>query len=379
MTKVYDDKYSTKVAFNAPIMNAMLEKRDLSLVVHWLENGEPNKKLATQALQTLLLLQWNEALDLLWSVDWITKKSMISTAWKFITSPYGKTYQQPLKGTITEQWLINKTYNEKIFSKNELNNLRITLLNGMMTSKNNYYWDMFFTPDIVLKGATSDSIFSSLLYFSNHYFYNSNSVNDVNFDDLSKERFNRFVEHPNGFEVEPFSVLRVLIELEDYELFWKIMNSKFIMENKKLFMLATLTGLYFKSVGQLVKKMSTDEIKTTLDKLMKKFVNAGLTEFVTFTKKDILENFSHYFTNGYISINSMNMQKYLLGSAGVAGYLPYVYNSYYNEDKITDVTFSTGVAFFTLPDKNKFGQLNYKDLSSEEETLLKNKIKSYFK
>lgn len=376
MTKVYDDKYSTKVAFNAPIMNAMLEKRDLSLVVHWLENGEPNKKLATQALQTLLLLQWNEALDLLWSVEWITKKSMINTAWKFITSPYGKTYQQPLKGTATEQWLINKTYNEKILSKNELNSLHLTLLDAMITSKNNYYWDMFFTPDIFLKGATSDGIFTGLLYFSNHDAYNSNSVKNVDFENLSKERLNRFLEHPNGFEIEPFSVLKVLLELENLELFWKIMNSKFIIENKKLFMLATIIGLYFKSTGQLVKKMSIEEVSTTLDKLMKIFVNAGLTEFVTFTKKDILEKFSHYFTNGYISLNS---RKYLLGLAGVAGYLPYVYNSYSNEDKVTDVTFSTGVAFFTLPNKNKFGELKYKDLSLEEETVLKNKMKSYFK
>lgn len=53
---VFDPQYSTKVSFNTPIMIKMLKERDIGKLIHWFENGEPNKKLAAAAWKNFCCL-----------------------------------------------------------------------------------------------------------------------------------------------------------------------------------------------------------------------------------------------------------------------------------------------------------------------------------
>lgn len=379
MTKIYDEKYSTKVAFNAPIMKSMLEKRDISLVSHWLENGEPNKKLALEAIHKIILMEWVEALELFWANTWLTKKSIINKAWQIITAPYGASYNQPLKNTSTEHWLVNKTYNENVLSKNEINQLHLSLLSNMTTSRNDYYWDMFFTPDLNLKGKTSNDIFWSLNYFSNHEYYNLNGQKDIDFEKLSKGRLQKFIANKNGIEIEPLTIFSILAQIKDQYLFWQIINSNLKMNKTDLFLLSTLTSLYFKGIGKIIHKMTDSEIDEKLDILMKQFVKFGLTETVTFNVKDLLENYAQVFNSGYISLSNVRMLDYLLNSETSATYLPKVQSGFYNKDKLVDVTFSTGEAFFFKPVVEKFDKLVYNKMTEKDKIYCNNKFKTYIK
>lgn len=379
MTKHYDPKYSTKVAFNAPIMREMLEKRDINLFNHWMDNGEPNKNLATEALVKLLFMQWIEALEILWNKDWITKKAFINKAWQVITSPYGASYTQPLKETDTEKWVISKTYNLNIFTKNEINNLHLTILDSITTSKNNYYWDMFFTDNLEIKGSKSKDIFWSLHYFSNHDYYNSNSAKNIDFENLSKERLERFISHKNGFEIEPHIILKILIELKDENIFLKIINSNLKMNAKNIFILATCTGLYYNGIKAIQKEEYNElDNQSKLEILVKRLIQLGLPEKVIFTKKDLLEDYSKIFENGYIYLRNMGIDVYSLSNVTCARHLQYVYSGFYNESKIADETFNTGEAVFLKPVKDKFNVLkyDYESITKEERKKANEKFKS---
>lgn len=379
MTKLYDPKYSTKVAFNAPIMREMLEKRDINLFNHWMDNGEPNKNLATEALVKLLFMQWIEALEILWNKDWITKKAFINKAWQIITSPYGASYTQPLKETDTEKWVINKTYNLNIFTKNEINNLHLTILDSITTSKNNYYWDMFFTDNLEIKGSKSKDIFWSLHYFSNHDYYNSNSAKNIDFENLSKERLERFISHKNGFEIEPHIILKILIELKDENIFLKIINSNLKMNAKNIFILATCIGLYYNGIKAIQKEEYNElENQSKLEILVKRLIQLGLPEKVIFTKKDLLEDYSKIFENGYIYLRNMGIDVYSLSNVTCARHLKYVYSGFYHESKIADETFNTGEAVFLKPVKDKFNVLkyDYESITKEERKKANEKFKS---
>ncbi len=377
MTKKYDPQYSTQVKFNTPIMNEMLNKRDISLVKHWFDNGEPHKKLASEALNTLLFMQWIEALELLWDLGWLTKKNILTSSWINVTCNYSYWHSQPLKNTATEKWLIDKTYNHKILSKNELNSLHLSILDNVTKSRNNYYWDMFFTDDVVFKGKKSHDIFFSLNYFSNPSHYNSNSAKDEEFEKLSKERFNQFISHPNGFEADPHHILTILIKQEQPETFWKIINSKFNMNKKDLFLFAIYSSLYFKGVGYIIKKMKDEEIDIALDTLMKSFVRAGLTETITFTKKDITGDYENAFKFGHISLSNINMMPYLLSRETTASHMPYVENRYHKEDEITDITFNTGESFFAKLVKDKKSGFSYSLVTEKDKVACNKKMLSY--
>lgn len=381
MTKVYDPKYSTKVAFNAPIMKEMLEKRDINLFNHWMDNGEPNKNLATEALVKLLFMQWIEALEILWTKDWITKKAFINKAWQVITSPYGASYNQPLKETETEKWVINKTYNSNTFSKNEINNLHLTILDSITTSKNNYYWDMFFTDNLDIKGSKSKDIFWSLHYFSNHDYYNSNSEKNIDFENLSKERLERFISHKTGFEIEPHIILKILLGLKDENMFFKIINSNLKMNPKNLFILATCIGMHYNGIKALNKEYDESENQSKLEIVIKRLIKLGLPEKVTFNKNDLLDAYSGVFHNGFIYIRNMGIDVYSLSNVTCARHLEHVYSGFCNEDKIVDVTFNTGEAVFIKPIKDKFNVLkyDYESITKEDRRKANKKFENLIK
>lgn len=378
---VFDPQYSTKVSFNTPIMIKMLKERDIGKLIHWFENGEPNKKLAAAALEELLLLNWVEALELLWELGWITKKSIITKSWTAICGGYGHFYRQVLLGSNSEKWLIEKTYNEKVLSKNELNNLHLNNLKLITHNRNNDYWNMFFTKELVLKGATSDSIFFSLNYFSNHDIYNSNSKKDVEFENLSRTRLQQFIAHKNGFEIEYTKILNILIQQDDLDLFWKIIESKMVMNKKDLFILATMVSMYFNTVGSRVKKLPQSEIDNNLERALKAFIKAGLPASVIFTKDDFIDKYSHVFELGYIAFRNLNMQKYSFSDGTVAYQLDYVNAGFYHKDKAADFEFFTGDAFFAKPyaEKGYNKDIKYHPLNEKEKISFRDKFNFYFK
>lgn len=377
MSKTYDPQYSTQVAFNRPIMVEMLQKRDINLVKHWFEHGEPNKNLAASALDTMLFMGWIEALDLLWDLGWLTKKNIVTKAWDIITTPNGRYYGEPIARTPAEEWLINKTYNEKVLSANELNNLRLNIL-AQVSNSSDYYWNMFFTPDLKMKGKLSHTIFHSVKYFA--YYEHSNKGNKLQKSldniDRMKARLVEVITHPNGFEVPYYYILDFLVEVEDYDMFWFIMNNKFIVTQKELFILATLASVYFNVVATRIKKIDVSEVETTIDELLKCLVKGGLKESVIFTKEDFLDTYARLFSSGSMSLKNINMlTRY--GFDTNASHLERA-PTYYNDPKLRDITFYVGDAVFAVPNKDRF-EVRYLPLTDKDKTAFRQKMLTYLK
>lgn len=377
MTQNYDPQYSTQVAFNRPIMVEMLLKRDISLVKHWFEHGEPNKGLLASALDQMLFMQWIEALDLLWNLGWLTKKNIVTKSWSIITAPYGRYYGEPLANTPTEQWLINKTYNEKILSANELNNLRLTVLDQVNTSSD-YYWDMFFVPELKMKGKLSHSIFKNVKYFA--YYNQSNKGNKLqkSVDNIPEmqERLHQIITHKNGFEVPYYLILDILIAFEDIDMFWLIMKNKVLVSQKELFIIATLVSIYFNVVAPRLNKIEPDEVDDNIHMLLTCLVDAGLKESVTFNQKDFLDDYAKLFSSGYMSLRNIGL---LTGY----GFNTDAYHlerapTYYNDPNLRDITFFVGEAVFSKPRKVKF-DTEYQTPTPEEVVDFRNKMNTYFK
>jgi hypothetical protein len=377
MTKTYDPQYSTQVAFNRPIMSQMLQKRDITLLQHWFEHGEPNKNLAATALEELLFMGWIEALDLLWDLGWLTKKNIVTKSWTIITAPYGRYYNEPIANTPTEHWLINKTYNEKVLSANELNNLRLTILAQVATSSK-YYWDMFFVPELKMKGKLSHSIFSYVSHSAYYDKINTGNKLQKTLDNIGrmKERLAQIITHKNGFECPYYSILNVLITYEDSDMFWLIMKNKFVVTQKELFILATLLSVYMNVVGKKLHKMTDEEVDSNIHELLICLVAAGLKETVTFTSDDFLDTYKKLFESGYMSLRNINMLTNY-GFNTSAHHLECV-PTYHNHPNLRDITFYVGDAVFSKPRKVKFDE-GYHTPTPKESAAFREKMSTYFK
>jgi hypothetical protein len=375
MTKNYDPQYSTQVAFNIPIMKAMLEKHDINLVKHWFENGEPNKNLASAALQEFFYSNWIEALNLLWDLGWLTKKAFISKAWDAIACGHGRSHAAPLKNTLAEEWLINKTFNEKNLSANEINNLRLKVLDMNNISRNEYYWDMFFVDDLKIKGKLSESIFHGVMYYS-YYEHENNHQSPVP-KELMFKRMNQIIEHKNGFEIPYYYVLKILLVHKDVDLFWKIMNSKLIMSKQDLFVLAGLLSIYFNVTGKLILKQTDAEIDANIEKMTRCLVKCGLQESVDFNAEDISDKYSLIFANGYLCLSKTNMFNSTLSGETTAAHLPRVPTDYFKDAGVT-VTLHSGDAIFAKLTVNGF-KTRYKELTTEQQKEYRDKFATYLK
>lgn len=374
MTKTYDPQYSTQVSFNTPILLCMVREKDITKISHWLNNAEPHKKLADAAFIECLDLNWIEGLDMMWDSKWLSNKSFISKGWMHIVCQRN----DKVKNTITEseQWIHNKTFNENHLSKAEFNNLAIELLDRANYFQNERHWDLFISQNVTLKGKKSESLFWSLNYFR---YFNDNNKNNSNqhvYPQDEVDFFQKCIDDvlKNGIQIEYTVIMETLIA-ERYELFWQIMNSpKIIMDKKDLFILATLISMYYKTIRRNRFKMAEDDSSKELDSILKALVGWGLTEKVTFAKKDILGDYNYKLKEffGYFSLNQIPNFRYM--GRNWAAQLPKIN---YKADDAVDVELFTGDAFFAEPDHKVDGYMVYGPLTEKQKAAYRELMKNY--
>ena len=376
MTKVYDPQYSTQVKFNTPILLAMVNERNLVKLNHWLNNAEPHKKMATSAFETCLVMNWIEGLEAIVSSEWVKLKSLISTGWNHIVT---RSNHQNLKGdTESEKWLYQKTFNENNFTKNELNNLTIDILDLAQYYRASYYWTVFFKHGVILKGKKAESLFNSLLYFryhnerekhnqslrggfpSNFYSDEEVAIRQSYIDDALSV----------SVQISLFSIVNILVE-EKMELFDKIMNADVIIDPKDLAILAAMIAIYYRSFKVQILKIDESVIEQELEKILKSLIRFGLTEKVIFKKKDIEKDYSGFFerNNGYISLNNVITSFKYHGICFTALQIPRIeYElNYFAENKIVDVEIFTGDLYFAKPNhKADYNKKSYGPLTEKE-------------
>lgn len=372
----YDPKYSTKVAFNTPIMISMLKERDMDKVMDWFDNGEPNKKLATAALETFIRMQWIEPLNILWQKDWLSQKGMITVATNYMIglTLYGR--EPDFIGSDSEKWIFEKI--NSTLSKAQKNALSLSVLDLCLSNKNPHYWNVFYSDDLVLKGRTSEKIISSLVY---HLEQENTEYN--NYDEsrkLSMEQLDQVLNNKNGFQVEGFLLSSILInhKKQNIELFLKIIESHEVIINQKdLFVLATKTALFFKSAFSMYKnyeekrKQYPDFMNTLFIRIIKAYIKAGLPEKVKFTIKDLEDEYTYSFQHGSITIYNETGSN---DSRHAAWQLPNVETGHYAriKDKIKEQEFNTGVALFSEFKKadNGYDMRYYPPTETEEKEMI---------
>lgn len=363
MSTQYDPQYSTKVSFNTPILQTMLGKSDLELVKHWLENGEPNKNLAAVALRHFINHNWIEALNILWDSNWLTKKVFLNKGWDFLASPHRVGSHHPLKESLSEQWLINKTFNEKILTANEINNLSIAVLNMNLLSSNDYYWNMFFVDTLKLKGKTVENMLHVFMLYA--YEFDSKAISQ----EVMYKRMHQIVDHKNGFSASYHDVVTTVLKHADFDLFWKMLNKKIDMSKHDLFLVAALMSMYFRVVGQMSLKHTREQVEENITNLMKCLVRLGLPEKVVFNYDDITKKYEKIFKQGHISLANTNVFKSGLTSETIAYHLdswdgrPYVPYANRNDDPLV---LYAGDAFFAIPSTDRF-KGGYKRMTPEQQ------------
>lgn len=350
MTTTYDPAYSTTVSFNKPIMLGMMKARDITLVQHWLENGEPNKKLATAAFTKAIDMQWIEALELIWSKDWLTQKGMITIACNHVVAitMYGRCPE--FHNSLSHNWVMEKTFSN-ILSKAQKNALFLSLIELCIKNSNEYYWDIFFNKDLTFKGKTSEDIISSCIYIigKENNEYNNYDMNRQ----LASKQLDAILESKNGIQISDHNLISVLTDhkRKDFDLFFKLIEvNKLIMDEKDLFILATQCSIFFKSVFPYFREYKEIREKEpcfgnlAFERTIKALIKAGLPDAVIFSKKDLEDKYTYSFKNGYISLGGYS---YSTNLSLEARQFPRTYSGFSLRDKIVPVTFQTGVALFS--------------------------------
>lgn len=379
MTKVYDQKYSTKVAFNTPIMLDMVKKKDINLIKDWFENGEPNKKLASTALEAFIEMEWIEAIELLFSINWLTQKSIITKGFTHLVCLNDDKY------AISEKWLVEKAFHSKFLSKNEQNNLRVTCINNSWHYMSEHHWNIIFNDEVVFKGKTADDITWSAIYTIFPEKYNSNGHWKEDKIQLYMSRFYSILNSKNGIEMSYHRIIDLLLthSQKSVDLFWYILESnKAVLNDKDLFILATYLGLIFKSLVahyrefEFLRVQDKDYAKNGFERALTALIKMGLPDKVTFTKKDLDTSYDYgnVFNHGHIMLRNLGAFRWLDSKEFVVSHMPYVAANN-SRQEIVDVELMTGVAIMHYPAKNgKYGDIEYKKISNQEETDLQNKF-----
>lgn len=388
MTKTYDPQYNTQPSFNAPVVEHIVHMKDLEKINHWIANGEPHKRLAEVAFIASLESDWMEGIEAVWNSGWCSNKGLVSKSWNHIVS-FSYT-QDKFNNSVVCQWLYNKTFNEKFLSKAELNNLGVSLLEIAHYYNTSFVWDMFFSIGLTLKGKKSEDLFSSLCYF--RYFNEANKNNELQrlYSQEEIDTYQKRIDQVlnNGIQIHFQKIMAILLKGYN-ELFWHIIDSKVIINQKDLTVLSIFITLYFKQFEKYGKKETGVDIDAKLERILKAFITWGLPEKVTLTAKDIETNYANLLANsqGYFSLKSLPDFLYL-GSynANHIGYIEYSNYSYSKErTKITDVEIYTGDIFFAEPvdkrGKGFYDDISYVPLTDEQKAKyrqqMKDKIQEY--
>lgn len=388
MAKVYDPQYSTQARFNTPILLEMISEKNIDKLNHWIENAEPHKKMAQSAFLYCITINWCEGLDAIVKANWLSLKSLISIGWDQVVRTHRHQNNEP--NLPAEDWLFNKTFKEKVLSKADLNMLSIEVLNTAQYYNCPHYWNVFFNKDVILKGKKGRDLFWTLLYFRYH---NEREAKIDNKDRHFPGRFHseeevairqRYVDDALSVKVQmDFSIIMDILIEERYELFWKVMDANVIIDPKELLILTAMIAIYFRSFRVQVQKAEESIVEEELERILKSLIRFGLTEKVTFKKKDIEDQYSEFFkrNQGYISLRNVTAFNYF-GNIYTAYQIPSIEHSYaYHNSLIVDVDIYSGDLFFAKPTKkeNTYKLKEYQLLTDKQKTeyrkLMQEKIK----
>lgn len=336
MSEDYSQMYNTQPNFNKTVVEGWIAKRKLENLQHWFQHGEPHKKLATVAFENAV--QWNfiEAMELVWNSGWVKKKPLLSAGWSAAKFKMLGPKTKPVEAA--EAWLFEKTYRSKEISQAEMISLNAQILVDLLHRHETDRWDMHVNifPELTEKAYRDLSVYST---YSAGYSINKNA--DEKKRDYTKQiaRFHQLVGK-NIFQ-DGWTLSELLVN--DFEdAFFKILHQdKIGLSGKELFLAFARIVTFYKV--HRCQYITEDKYKQEMNLILDSFKRWKLPESVTFTVKEIKNDYYTMLDSGYFKVTS----RYYIGVDLHIRQVPSIDNK-----NPVDTTFYAADIWFTGTDIN---------------------------
>jgi len=275
----YDPQYS-HTNFKESDIVTMVKKYELVQMTDWLKNGPPEKKRAAIAFKECLKNDWLVGLDLLVNSGWSKEKKLITDGWTELLCI--NLHEKNKENSQSEQWLIQKTFNNKaIFSKSQLNKLSVDMLGLANAFVSQHYWDLFRPHVTNLLVVDGHHFFRDLYYHYNSPPYSPLNTHKKGTIDQIKSFHLANIEDilKLTIHIDSFLIWDVLNQDHNEEMFFKIIESPLFINSQELMALAIYVPMYYKMYKQNIKKEPKEIVDGKLERVLKDFKKLNIPEY----------------------------------------------------------------------------------------------------
>lgn len=223
-----------------------------------------------------------EVVELVWNSGWVSKKSLLSYVWH---AARFKMYGQNTKPADNiETWLFEKTYNLKEISKNDTMSINAEILENLLHHYDTDRWDIHYNMISDLNFKTYRSLSINANYHEQHAIVK----------DFKENRYQK-LRDKNIYQ-DDWTVIELLTHGFEKQ-FLNIMNQNQIgIAGKDLFMLFARIVTYYKIYR--CQKNSQKKNEKEMNLILQSFKRWKLSEKITYTAKEIEENYYKIFDSG---------------------------------------------------------------------------------
>lgn len=282
----YNQQYSNKNFTEKDILN-IVKKYELDELKDWLSQAAPDKNRAAIAFNACLRNDWTVGMDLVVASGWSKEKKLITDGWYELLGI--NLHEKNKEGSIAEQWLVAKTFNNPIlYTKNNLNKLSIELAQFANSAGSAYYWKLF-RPYISNLKNYDGALFFRMVYleYVSKLPHANKSLTLEEHKALCLSNINEILKQP--ICIESTKIWDILYRDKDEDLFFKIIESPLSISSKELMSLAIYVPMYYKLYEQNIKKVDTIIIQEKLKHVYTALKRLKLAEFEDYTVADLTQ------------------------------------------------------------------------------------------
>ena len=279
----YDPKYSDKNFKESDIVK-MIKNYELVDLTDWLKNGPPDKKRAALAFKECLKNDWIVGIDLVLNSGWSKEKKLITDGWFELLGI--NLHEKNKENSPSEQWLIQKTFNNKpLFSKSQLNKLSVDMLGLADAFVSQHYWDLFRPYVTNLLVVDGQHFFRDLYY---HYSSPPHSPLHINkkgtFEQIKSFHLANIEDALKlTIHIDNFLIWDILLKDHNEEMFFKIIESPLFINTQELMGLAIYVPMYFRIYQQGMKKVPKFKIDAKIERLVTALKKLNIPEYEEYT------------------------------------------------------------------------------------------------
>jgi len=283
----YNQQYSNNNFTEKDILN-IVKNYEIDELKKWLKEAAPDKNRATIAFNACLRNDWTVGMDLIIASGWSKEKKLINDGWNELLGI--NLHEKNKEGSVAEQWLIAKTFNNRtLYTKTNLNKLSIELAQFANSAGSSHYWKLF-RPHISNLKNYDGALFFRMIYleYVSKLPHANQSLTFEKHKALCLSNINEILNQP--ICIEGTKIWDILYRDKNEELFFKIIESTLLISSKELMSLAIYVPMYYKLYEQNIKKVDTNIIQEKLKRVYTALKQLKLAEFEDYTIADLTQH-----------------------------------------------------------------------------------------